>query len=562
MTGIEFSAASGAIGATVPQSAPGMLGTWLIPNTTGTQLYSHNAGSGVGGMLSDGGRVTIQRLKTIDDATDVVVEYGNFQTQQLSPGELLPPNSIRVRASLIYPFGTPKYVSSSMTYSAGTSYAAGDMVVYGGNWYVASAGSNQNHTPGAAGNEVWWTLCQVTPLYFRGSRDATIEPGGTVLSDRAGLSVAGQANLGVVTVVEPLTRAGALVGSVTTSTTYDAGTTYAAGAIVVYNNRYYESLQGSNTGNTPATAGTAYWGPVVYPVGLTAYTAGTNPDWLAITAATAGGARPTDYTTTPPTTNTGSTAAGYGPICVLMRPKQQLGSQPVILGFGDSIFNGASDGLLFVNEPGGYFSRAINGAYPHFRINKSGDALKYWVTNAGVARTGRAVSRAHMHGCTHAICEMGTNDIGTSTLVVMQVEMLAIWTTLRNRGILTWQTTITPQTTSTDSWATVANQTAATNFGANSVWSTLNNWIAAGAPIDPGTLAAVAVGTVGALVAGASDHPLKGVIDIRPACCDDTVTWAWRAGSTADGVHPNATTYAAMAALVPISTIAATPPLQ
>lgn len=535
------------------------------PNTTGFQLYSHNSGSGIGTMLSDGGRMTIQRFKTVDAAAEAIVEFGNFMTQQLSPGELVPPNSIRVRAALVYPFGTPKYVSSSMTYNAGTAYAVGDMCVYGGVYYVSLAGSNNNHTPGAAGNEAWWTAAQIVPLYFGGKRSVDIEPGATVKSDIAGISVAGKANIGIATMVEPLTRAVVAVGSITAASTYAAGTTYAAGDIVVYSSRYYESLQAGNVGNTPAAAGTAYWGPVVYPYGLTAYTAGTNPDWIAVTAAAAGGGRPTDNTTTPPTANTGATAAGYGPICILMRPAQQVGTRPLICGFGDSIFNGASDGLLFINEPGGYFSRAINDAtgplYPHVRVNKSGDALKYWVTPSGTSRYGRSISRAHLSGVTHCICEMGTNDIGSTTLAVMQTEMLAVWNALRLRGILAWQTTITPQTDSTDSWATVANQTARTNFGATSVWSQLNGWITAGAPLDSSSLQPVAVGTAGAIAAGAATHPLKGIIDITSACCDATVPWAWKAGATADGTHPNSATYAALAALVPIATIAAVPAL-
>lgn len=41
--------------------------------------------------------------------------------------------------------------------------------------------------------------------------------------------------------------------------TYNAGTTYAADAMVTYNLRYYKSLQASNTGHTPGDAASVAW---------------------------------------------------------------------------------------------------------------------------------------------------------------------------------------------------------------------------------------------------------------------------------------------------------------
>lgn len=47
--------------------------------------------------------------------------------------------------------------------------------------------------------------------------------------------------------------------AVETDPTYNPATTYALGAYVIYNKRRYESLQASNTGNTPGAVGSTWW---------------------------------------------------------------------------------------------------------------------------------------------------------------------------------------------------------------------------------------------------------------------------------------------------------------
>lgn len=104
------------------------------------------------------------------------------------------------------------------------------------------------------------------------------------------------------------------------------------------------------------------------------------------------------------------------------------------------------------------------------------------------------------------LCAYGRNDVtGGQTLAQVQATLLSLWSGAAARGCKVFQTTITPRTTTTDNFLTLANQTA---DATDPVRVALNTWIRAGSPIDPGTLAAVAVGTSGALLAGATNHPL------------------------------------------------------
>ena len=101
-----------------------------------------------------------------------------------------------------------------------------------------------------------------------------------------------------------------------------------------------------------------------------------------------------------------------------------------------------------------------------------------------------------------------------STGAQIKSALLNIWFDLALRGIKVYQTTITPHTSSTDGWTTLANQTP---VASESIRVDLNDWIRAGAPIDGTTFAAVAVGTSNALLAGTAGHPLAGAQALTPA---------------------------------------------
>jgi hypothetical protein len=108
-----------------------------------------------------------------------------------------------------------------------------------------------------------------------------------------------------------------------------------------------------------------------------------------------------------------------------------------------------------------------------------------------------------------------------------------------------YQTTITPRTTSTDGWATVANQTVVAGCGQPR--TDLNAWLRAGAPVN-GSGTPVAIGTAGAVPC----PYLTGIYDAAATVEDATDPTKWKAATvlTGDGVHPNATGHALMAAAI------------
>ncbi len=125
---------------------------------------------------------------------------------------------------------------------------------------------------------------------------------------------------------------------------------------------------------------------------------------------------------------------------------------------------------------------------------------------------------------TDIFCETGTNDVYSDlvTLATLQTRALATWAQHGQAGGRIWQTTLVPRTSSTDYYATVANQTALSQETVRTGW---NSWLYDGAPMASGV--PVAVGTAGAsrcgvydytgtlatAASGPSGHPLHGVID-------------------------------------------------
>lgn len=233
-------------------------------------------------------------------------------------------------------------------------------------------------------------------------------------------------------------------------------------------------------------------------------------------AATNGGG----FTATTDLTAPGSAAVStsgannvYGPMSIL---GQSVSLAPSTLGVGDSIMNGSGDGgwspfgsIATAQEwymGGGFAARALYGKGGFLNIGTSADEAQWLV--AGGARRLMGARR-----CTSAILEPGINDffIGNVTAVAHQTNLLLLGNTVRNQGISkVFVTTITPQTTSTDGWATVANQTVRSQ---ESVRVAHNTWVRAGCPIDPTTFAPVAAGTFGALLMGSFGHPITGFFD-------------------------------------------------
>jgi hypothetical protein len=220
--------------------------------------------------------------------------------------------------------------------------------------------------------------------------------------------------------------------------------------------------------------------------------------------------------------------------------------RPTISGYGDSIMLGTGDSGVTAGFSSGFLARACRTLnYGLTRWAVGGEKASDWTT----ALTGSKTRQyAIASGATHTICNYGFNDyaFGTS-LAVGQPYFINFWTALADRGTRVIQTTITPQTSSTDSWTTTGNQTAASW---NAVRIAFNDWLRDGAPIDATTAAPLSTGsTTNAIRAGSGAHPLFAVIETADAVETARNSGIWKASWTGDGVHPNATGHAALAAL-------------
>jgi hypothetical protein len=205
---------------------------------------------------------------------------------------------------------------------------------------------------------------------------------------------------------------------------------------------------------------------------------------------------------------------------------------PSLCDIGDSISAGIDDTAIAEVQGQlaghGYVGRAAynsSGAeiYPTFRLGIAGDR----------ANDGGYVQRAaFFQYCTHGVAGWGVNDIQRESPSTVLSNLEAAWTLMHADGIqYIYQTTLTPRTTSTDGWATGANQTA---YDANFV---------PGGPRDQlNVLIKAAVGT----------NFLTNYIDVaaQVQASDNIDIWLTNGTPgycTSDGLHPLGTCHALMA---------------
>lgn len=238
-------------------------------------------------------------------------------------------------------------------------------------------------------------------------------------------------------------------------------------------------------------------------------------------------------------TDTGTVTIGsffsYAPMQLLGRPPK---ADTISLGgIGDSIMAGSGD-----SNTHGFWARGISGNMSEQRTAYAGEQA------SGFVRRDLSQYRLPLlASATHIVCELGINDVkGAVPLATLQAFILTIWNKAKRRAPKVYQTTLTPVSTSTDAWATTGNQAVTAN---ETVRVGFNNWVRAGAPIDPATGAAVAIGTSGALLAGATNHPLAGHIELADTVETARNSGIWKAAHTGDGTHPNVTGHTAMAAV-------------
>lgn len=228
------------------------------------------------------------------------------------------------------------------------------------------------------------------------------------------------------------------------------------------------------------------------------------------------------------TTPTGGTPAGAAiAACLLGIPSV---ATPSVVIVGDSIANGSTDNAR------GYIIRGLDSVNG-YNVPWSRSTVNSWSYNAASTST---QIQAIWPYCTHILFELGVNDIQNGrTLLQIQTDMTTLWTAAKavtgpyGKPLKVYQTIITPKTTSTDSFATTANQTLATGFTTGGIRDQLNAWIKA----------QVGLGL------------LDGYVDPTIYCEDQSNFGKWVVNgtanyATADGIHPTSTFHQAMAAAV------------
>lgn len=201
-----------------------------------------------------------------------------------------------------------------------------------------------------------------------------------------------------------------------------------------------------------------------------------------------------------------------------------MSADPAIGIYGDSISVGRGDTADAGVPLQGHLGRSFGASYAAGHVGISGDRMSLFLTN-----NAKRMSLAPYF--THFALNMGINDVtngGSAASVAADTNSVAA---LFPGPIALC--TLSPVTTSTDTWATTGNQTT---VASNAVRITENTRRLAG-------------------VAG-----VKTIYDVNPAV--ETVaspeSGIWKApGFTSDGTHPNSGGYKAEAAIINVSLLTA-----
>lgn len=120
----------------------------------------------------------------------------------------------------------------------------------------------------------------------------------------------------------------------------------------------------------------------------------------------------------------------------------------------------------------------------------------------------------------HVVDTLAVNDlVAGTTFANFQAQKIAFWTKLRGLGVKEiWITTCTPVTTSTDSWATVGNQTVT---AANTAIQLYNTWVRTLSNVTP--------------------YGVTAVLDVCASVESSAGSGKWLVAATYDGTHPSKT---------------------
>lgn len=207
-------------------------------------------------------------------------------------------------------------------------------------------------------------------------------------------------------------------------------------------------------------------------------------------------------------TVTGANIQGIFPLCVV-----QTTTRPSFMFLGDS--RSASSGTQDANGNAGQFGYGIGSSYGYISGSMSGTGAFAMIGAGGTRRNALA------QYVTHVINGMGVNDIFVSGRTLPIIQSLFNTMAYQMPGKRHILATISPDTTSTDSWATTANQTT---LAAESVRVAFNTW------------------------AKTLPDPYFACLDIASVTESVSAPGKWNPGYTNDGLHQNPTAAAAIQA--------------
>ena len=260
-----------------------------------------------------------------------------------------------------------------------------------------------------------------------------------------------------------------------------------------------------------------------------------------------GGSEGHNYAVTPvDTTQSATTLSGLNPLTRAFGPSMILGRSVdaglrVWAGIGDSIAHGSGD------TDKGFIQRALLGVVPWVKVAFPGEPLAGWIAQTGRVRARRSAMLLQA-GVTDIVHEYGVNSLAVSTLIA---DLVTSWFVTYRMGARVYQTTLTPQTTSTDAWATVGNQTLLKSAPEEARRIEVNTWLRDGAPIIGSVAQAAGTTDPSAVRAGQAGHPLAAVFEAADLVESTRNSGKWKPGYTSDGTHPNATGAEAMKAAIP-----------
>lgn len=163
-------------------------------------------------------------------------------------------------------------------------------------------------------------------------------------------------------------------------------------------------------------------------------------------------------------TQTYTVAAVSGPLAVLGKS-----SIPSVIGYGDSKMAGTQDNYNTWADP--YYGmgdafRGIGQFYPYCNCGVPSDTIAKFATTSLLRQ---ALAQYH----TNVHIEYGINDvIAGASAATIQANLTTAYGFFSSLKVS--QQTIEPRSSSSDSWATVANQTTGAN---NAARTTVNDWI-------------------------------------------------------------------------------------